>query len=166
MKKRDLISLNSALVALEGRQFTVKFSYFMAKNKVMIKDEFAALDEVRKPSPEYIAFDTKRAEMAMEFADKDDDGKPKIENNNFIITQKVEEFRKALDELKATNAKVIETYEKQVKDFEELLDEDIDFRGPKIDLKDIPPTIEPSFLEVLITSNLLIEDSPELTVVK
>jgi len=166
MKKRDLISLNNALSALEGRQFAVKFSYFMAKNKVMIKDEFAALDEVRKPSAEYVAFDTKRAEMAMEFADKDEAGKPKIENNNFIITEKVDEFRKALDALKEKNSKVISAYEKQIKDFEELLDEEINFQGPKIDLKDIPPTIESSFLEVLITADLLIEDAPELKVVK
>jgi seryl-tRNA synthetase len=158
MKKRDLLKLNGVLSSIEGRQFSVKFSYFIAKNKVMIKNEFAILEDLRKPSPDYIAYDTKRAELAHKYADKDEEGKPKIENNNFVIVEHVDEFKKELDELKKKSDKAIKKHEKKMKDFEDLLDEDIDYQGPKIDFKDIPKVVEPSVLEVLIEAGLIIEE--------
>jgi hypothetical protein len=159
MKKRDLLSLHKALTQIEGRQFTVKFSYFVAKNKVLIKDEFAAIEEARKPSAAYVAYDTKRAELAHEMSDRDSKGSPKIENNNFIITERVDEFRKALDDLKESNKEVIENQNQKNIDFEKLLDEEIEYRGPKIDLKDIPQTVEPAILEVLILADLIVENA-------
>ncbi len=167
MKKRDLLSLHNALKLIEGRQFAVKFSYFMAKNKVLLNNEISALDEVRKPADEFVKFDTARAELAHKYADRDEKGQPKIENNNFIIIEKVDEFKQLLDDLKDSNKKVIEAHDLKMKDFAEILDQDADFTGPKIDLKDIPQNIEPVFLEVLITADLIIDDDgPDLKVVK
>jgi hypothetical protein len=157
MKKRDLLKLNGALSSIEGRQFSVKFSYFIAKNKVAIKNEFDALEIARKPDPKYIEYDTKRAELAHKMADRDEKGQAMIVNNSFVIIEKVDEFKTELDKLKKEYSEAIQTQEKNLKDFEDLLNEEIEFRGPKIDLKDIPQTIEPSVLEVLITSNLIIE---------
>lgn len=158
MKKRDLIKLQGALTTIEGRPFSVKFSYFVAKNKVMIKNEFAVLDGIRKPPAKYIEYDTKRAELAQKLADKEENGQPKIQNNNFIIVENVEEFKKQLDQLKATYSETIKEFEQKQKEFETLLDEEIVFAGPKIDLKDIPKEIEPSVLEVLLASDLIIEN--------
>jgi len=161
MKKRDLLNLYNGLTQLEGRQFTVKFSYFVAKNKVMLRDEFAALDLVRKLAPEYIEYDTKRAELAHKMADKDEKGQAKIENNNFVILERVDDFRKLLAQLKRTNAKVIEEQDKKNAGFEELLEDEFEYAGPKIDLKDIPQAVEPSILEAFITCDLII-DSEEV----
>ena len=158
MKKRDLLSLYNALSMLEGRQFSVKFSYFIAKNKVLLKNEFTALDQARKPDPKFTEFDTKRAQMAHDMADKDEKGQAKIENNNFIIVEKVDEFRSGLDKLKKEYDKEIKAQEQNVKDFEDILDEDINFQGPKVAFKDIPQSIEPSILEALIVADLIIEE--------
>lgn len=158
MKKKELLSLYEALAKVEGRQFTVKFSYFIAKNKVLLKDEFAALEEAKRPSIEYTAYDTKRAELAHQFADREDNGQPKIENNNFIIIEKVDEFKEALDKLKEENEETIEAHNQKLKDFEALLDEEVEFKGPKIDLKDVPQTVEPSILENLIIADLIVEE--------
>ena len=159
MKKRDLMSLYNGLCMLEGRPFTVKFSYFVAKNKVLLKNEFAALDAVRKPSESYIAYDTRRAELALKMADKDENGNAKIENNNFVIVEKVDEFKERLDKLKKQYAKAIKDHEKKTADFEEILDEEFEYSGPKIDLKDIPQSVEPSILEAFITADLIIENT-------
>ena len=158
MKKRDLVSLYNGLCLVEGRQFTVKFSYFVAKNKVLLKDEFTALNEAKKPSAEYTAYDTERAKLAHEMADKDEKGQPNIENNNFIIIERVDEFKEAIDKLKEENAEVISAYVQKQKDYEVLLDEEFKFGGNKVDFKDIPTTVEPSILEVLITADLIIEE--------
>jgi len=157
MQKRDLLNLHNALSIIEGRQFTVKFSYFVAKNKVLLKSEFTALDEARKPSDEFTAFNTKRGELAQKMADKDDKGQPKIENNNFIIIEKIDEFNKALEKLRKKNEEVIEKQENKMKDFDSLLNENAEFQGTKIDLDDIPDNIEPFILEVLITTELIVE---------
>ncbi len=158
MKNRDVLDLHEALTTIEGRRFSVKFGYFVAKNKVVLKNEYSALDEARKASPEFTEFDTKRATLAADNADKDEQGQPKIENNNFIIIEKFEEFKKALDDLKEEYADAIKEQEQKIKDFEVLLEEEVEYKGPKIDLKDIPEQIEPSVLESLIISDLIIDN--------
>ena len=161
MKKRDLISLYNALTMIEGRPFSVKFSYFVAKNKVLLKSEFTALEEARKPDPKFVEFDTERAKMAHDMADKDENGQSKVENNNFIIVERVNEFKEGLDSLKKKYSKVIEDQEQNVKDFEDILDEDFNYKGPRIDFKDIPAGIEASILEALIVADLIIEEQQE-----
>jgi hypothetical protein len=158
MKKKDLLSLNNALMMLEGRQFPVKFSYFIAKNKVLLKSEITALNEAQKPSAEFVAFDTARATLAHDLADRDEKGQARVENNNFIIIEKVDEFKEKLDALKKENEEVIKAQEQKIKDFGDLLEEDIKFDGPKVNFNDIPPTVEPSVLEALIVADLIIEE--------
>jgi len=158
MKKRELLNLYGALTTIEGRQFSVKFSYFVAKTKVLLKSEVTALEEARKPPEKFVEYDSKRAELAQSLADKDESGRPRIENNNFIITEKVDEFKEKLDKLKEEYKDCITEYEKKIKEFETLLEEDVEYDGPKIDFKDIPENIEASVLEVLISSNLIIEE--------
>jgi len=157
MKKRDVLILQQRLASLEGRKFSVKFSYFVAKNKVLIKDEFAALDEARRPDPKFTEYDAQRAKLANEMADKDNMGQPRIENGNFVIIERVEEFKDKLESLKEQYADAIASQEQKAKDFEELLEEEVEYNGPKIDLKDIPEQIEPSVLEILIVAGLIID---------
>ena len=152
-----MITLHQRLASLEGRKFSVKFSYFVAKNKVMIKDEYGALDEARKPDPKFTEYDAQRAKLAHELADRDDKGQPRIEGGNFVIVEKIEEFKEKLDSLKETYADAIKEQEQKNKDFEALLDEEIEYKGPKIDLKDIPEQVEPSVLEILIVAGLIID---------
>jgi len=63
MTKRDLLRLHNGISMLEGRQFSVKFSYFIAKNKVAMRDEIGALEEARKVSEEFKMFDNERTRM-------------------------------------------------------------------------------------------------------
>ncbi len=158
MKNRDLLNLYNALKTIEGRQFTVKFSYFVAKNNIALKSDLEILDTVKKPTPEFIEYDTKRAKLAYDYADKSVNGKPRIENNNFIIVERVDEFKIELDKIKEEYKNVIAEQEQKVKDFESILDNEVEFTGVKIDLKDIPETIEPSILEVLMQTKMLIEE--------
>jgi len=96
--------------------------------------------------------------MAQEYADKNEDGTAKIHENSFVITARAEEFQTDLAELRENNKDIIEEYESKMKEFEELLNGEVDFDGAKIDFKDIPSTIEPALLEVLILADLIIEE--------
>ena len=162
MKNRDLLILYRTLVSMEGTKSTVKFSYFVAKNKVLIKDEYSALEESGKPSEKFTEFDGKRAELARELADKDDKEQPKIENNSFVIIKNVEKFKTELDKLKKEYDSVIKDQEQTFKEFEVLLEQDIKYTpGPKIALHDIPGNVEPNVLEVLIVSDLIKDDDEQ-----
>lgn len=157
MKRRDLLRLNNGILMLEGRQFSVKFSYFIAKNKVALRDEMAAIEEARKAGDGFKEYDLQRAKLAQEYSDKNEDGSAKIHDNSFVITSRLEDFQKALAEIREKYAEPIKEYEGQMADFNELLDGEVDFEGAKIDFKDIPPSIEPAMLEVLILADLIIE---------
>ena len=158
MKNRDLLNLHRALTSIEGRKSTVKFSYFVAKNKIMIKDDYSVLEVAGKPSEKFTEFDSKRASLAQELAEKDEKGQSKIENGNFVIIENIDKFKKDLDKLKSEYEDAIKEQEKRFKEFEVLLDEDIEYTsGPKIALEDIPEPIEPSILEILIVSDLIKE---------
>jgi len=158
MKKRDLMRLHNGISVLEGRQFSVKFSYFIAKNKVNMRDEISALEEARKVSEKFKEFDTERAKLAHQYADKNEDGTAKIQDNSFVITANVDVFQEELALLKTKHSVEIEKRENQIKEYNAILDDTIDFKGTKIGFKDIPPTIEPSMLEVLILADLIIEE--------
>ncbi len=74
IKKRDLLNLYNAISELEGRPFSVKFSYFIAKNKVAMRDEISALDIAKRATDEFKSYDGERAKLAQKFADKNEDG--------------------------------------------------------------------------------------------
>ena len=142
MKKRDLLNLYNALTSIEGKAFTTKFNYFIAINKSFMRDEIDALEMAKKPDPKFVEYDIERAKLAHEMADKDSNGQAIVENNNFIITEKFEEFKEALINLKSKYSKAIEDQE-------------------KIDFKDIPSEIKASILETFIIANLIIEENQE-----
>ena len=112
MKKRDLLNLYNALTSIEGKAFTTKFNYFIAINKSFMRDEIDALEMAKKPDPKFVEYDIERAKLAHEMADKDSNGQAIVENNNFIITEKFEEFKEALINLKSKYSKAIEDQEK------------------------------------------------------
>ena len=123
-----------------------------------MKDEMSALQEAKKAGDGFKEFDMERAKLAQEHADKNEDGSAKIFENSFVITARVDEFQEKLGELREKYAEPIKDHEGKMEEFNELLDGEVDFQGAMIDLKDIPATIEPAILEVLILADLIVED--------
>lgn len=159
VKKGDLLQLWYILEGMKHQKQAVKFSYFVAKNKLLIKAEIDALNEVQEVPETFQLYDRKRAELAAEMADKlPETGEAKTENGQYIITEKKEEFDEALAKLKETYAEVIEQRKAQIEAFKELLDEEVEFKGHKIKFGDIPGTIEPTVMEVLLIAGLIFED--------
>lgn len=107
LTRKDLLRLHNGISMMEGRQYSVKFSYFIAKNKVALRDEIVALEEARKASDGFKEYDGGRAKLAQEYSDKNEDGSAKIQDNSFVITARVDEFQSALAELRDKYAEPI-----------------------------------------------------------
>lgn len=160
MKRRTLLKLWQVVQRLEGLKHDVRFSYFLAKNKVSLKAELDLLDEAQKPSESFIAYEQKRVETAQQFADKDANGQPKTHNGQYVIYDDKAGFEKEIKKLKTKFKTAISAREKQLKEYEALLDEDVHISLTKINFSQLPPQIESAFLEVFIEADL-IEDSAE-----
>ncbi len=156
--KRDLLRLYNNITFIEGRRFTVKFSYFIAKNKVAMRDEITALDRARKMSTEFAAYDNERISLARKLADKNDDGSSIIQNNSFLITEKIDSFQEELSRIREKYVDAMLDREKQLEDFEELLDGTVEYKGTKVELKHIPDNIESSVLETFVLADLIIDE--------
>jgi len=158
MKKRDLLRLHNAITLIADRQHSVKFSYLIAKNKVAMKDEIEALEEVSKASEEFKEYEDKRIKLAQQYADKNEDGSAKIQDNNFVLTTNAAIFQKEFDKLKEQHKDLVNERDKQVKEFEVLLEGTVNFEGTKINFEDIPPSIDPATMECFILADLIIEE--------
>ncbi len=158
IKKKDLLRLHNVITSIEGTQHSVKFSYFIAKNKVAMSDEITALEEVSKVNEEFQEYENKRIRFAQQYSDKNADGSAKIQNNGYIMTTNANLFQEAVDQLGEEYKDVISKREKQLKEFEEILKQTVEFEGMKIDFKDLPENIETILMECLIIADLIIEE--------
>ncbi len=157
-KKGDMLNLWNVLEAVKNQKQSVKFSYFIAKNKLAIKSEIDALNKAREVSESFKLYDQKRASLASELADRmPGTDQPLTNNNQYIITEKKEEFDTKLEELKQLYKKELEYRIKQGDAFKQLLDENVKFEGVKISIEDIPESVEPAMLEVFLLNGLLSE---------
>ena len=114
MKRRVLLNLWHALNKLEGQKHDVRFSYFLAKNKVALKTEIEALDEAQKPNAAFIEFENKRIDLAKKYSDKDVTGNPKIHNGQYVIFDQKDEFDEEIKNLREKFKAAIESREAQV----------------------------------------------------
>jgi hypothetical protein len=158
IKKLDLLRLHNVITSLEGEKYSVKFSYFIAKNKVAMRDEIEALEEVSKVSEGFQEFENKRIELAQKHADKNEDGSPQVQNDNFVLNENVGLFQKEFGELIEQNKDVLSNREEQLKQFNEILGQNTEFEGSKIGIGDIPEDIEPVKIECFILADLIIEE--------
>jgi hypothetical protein len=159
VKKGELLLLYHVLENLKNRKSNVKFSYFVAKNKLALQGEVDALNEAQEASEPFKLYDQKRAELAANMADRlGDTNQPMTQNGQYVITKRKEEFDSELEKLKKTYAEVIEERDKQIEVFRDLLEEKIDFKGHGTKLENIPGEIEPVVMESLIKTGLILED--------
>ena len=157
MKRKDLIILWETLIKIEKRPYILKFSYFIAKNKLFLKDEITILNALKMPSKEYRDYDLKRIDLARKYADLDENSKAKIENNSFVITEKIKEFETEFNKLKEEYKDHIKKFQDQISQFNSLIEKDYENELSTIELKDMPDSIEPDILETLLRLGLIKE---------
>jgi hypothetical protein len=161
MKRETMVKLWKVIGALEGLKHDVRFSYFLAKNKVGLKAELDIMEEAQKPSEAYLEFENRRVELAQKFSDKDANGQPKVHNGQYVIYDNRDEFEKEMKKLKTKFKSAIESREKQIDEYAALLKEPVELSLSKIKFTQLPPQIESAYLEVFLEAGVIDDDSGE-----
>jgi hypothetical protein len=144
MKNNELYQLAQGLNAVKDLK-GVQFAYAVLKNKKIVKDELDILSEAIKASPEFEEFDKKRVDIVKKFAEKDESGEAKV-INQFVVTDN-SALDAAITPLKEEYKKVIEKREKQIEEFNTLLESESTVVAFKIDQASIPNDISVEQLE-------------------
>ncbi len=146
MTKRELLILNQTFQTLDLKG--VKFNYAIAKNSDKIKSEVKALQKIIEMSKDYKKFDDERIELVKKYSKKDDLGLPMVSDNQYILDNK-EEFDVEFELLKDKHKTSVEEREKQLEEYNEILNERIEIDFYKIKLELIPENISTSEMSVL-----------------
>lgn len=143
MKNKDILTLNEALKSLNLKG--AKFAYVVARNIEVLKPEITALVEAAKQSDEYKEYEAKRVEICKEHAEKDENNEPVLINKGTVSEEyKIADqksFEASLKKLNDENKEVIRAREKQIEEFNSLLEENKDINFHKVSLKDVPDEI-------------------------
>lgn len=157
INREKLLELWALFDKLSQDKYSVKFHYTLLKNKRLLDPEVESLRKANEPPEEYANYEKKRIKVCNDFCEKDNDGTPKIDGNNFVIPEEVKtKFEEKLEELKVEYKSTLDSIEESKKEFNELLKEDVE-----IDFVSIPMSIIPEELvgqEVEILFDLIDEE--------
>ena len=156
MKKRDLLTLWYIFENLQKEKTNVNFSYAVAKNRMGMKAEVEALEEARKPSDDFAAYEQERISLIQKFAEKDDQGQIKATDDRIALLDP-DKFKEEFDKLQEKYADAIKETEEQAKEFNLLLDDEVEFEVYPISLDTFPEKIEPEIMEVFVSLGLVKE---------
>ena len=123
MTKRNLIELKLALEKLENNGST-KFKYLILKNNKILNSAITPLIKIEEDIKKHITpFENDRNELILELGTKKDNGTVFIDTENAEIFEK---FTARLGKLTTKHAEGIAEYNTKWKDYQELLNEEID----------------------------------------
>lgn len=148
MKKKELLELHAHLrvcQTLSGKcENITKFLYGVERNILKQESEIKALEKASNPSQEIQQYDQERIALCKIHANKKD-GQPIIINNAYDLSDASgalkEEFAKAFEELKEKYKDALDKREEQMKQFDQILEEEVEIELYKIKLDNIPDDI-------------------------
>jgi hypothetical protein len=125
-----------------------KFNYAIIRNQSILKNELSLIEKSFTPSKEYYQYETKRLGILKEYCEKDEEGKPIVEDDNYkVLPDKTEAYELALAPLKKEYEQALTERQKQLDDFNALVEEEIAFELHKVKLEDVPEDITKEQME-------------------
>lgn len=147
MKNGEIFRLAKGIEKV-GHLKGVKFAYGIARNKKIVDAEIENIKESVAQSEAFTAFEKSRIELCQEYAEKDEKGEFKVENNEYVLpADKKEEFEIRLNALREQNKEGIEEREKQLNDYKDFIDQESAVEFHKIKLSSVPEDITAEELE-------------------
>jgi hypothetical protein len=140
----EVVDLDAALEKAGAIKAKPDFSLKVAYNRQILKTHLKALEDARKMPEEMKKYDAARQDLVNEFGTV-------VQSGGQVMTQVrpecEKEFKDKLDPLLKKNKKVIDQYDKQMREFrEEILPGPANF-GEPICLHEFPQKILPAGLE-------------------
>jgi len=159
MKKSQVSGLNNLLEEIKIKcndpkvVSTAKFSYAVIKNKNIIKSEIEALIEVEKEINEIIRpYINARDNKIRELGTEDPSGKIIIPSSD---TENINAFKLADAQLQEEYKEIIELSNSKFKDFEKILDEEVNYELYTISVDVVPDFVTPQMFEVLMETGII-----------
>jgi glyoxylate utilization-related uncharacterized protein len=156
ISREKLISVVGILTSLSGEKTTAKGAYAILKNKKLIEAEIKNVEETQKALkyPDLTEFHSKRIELCNEFADKDEEGKPKLEEERgaslFVFSPENRvKFNEKLIVLMEEHKDVLDEHRTVDLDFTTFLKEEVEVSVHEIKLNDLPNGISAAQIELL-----------------
>lgn len=154
MKKthREIEKLFTALDAIDVKG--ADFNYAIARNVQILTPIIKSLDHAKKPTEEYLKYENEWRESVEKFAKKDKDGNPiKTEIAPNIFQYEMADqagFNKEGEKIKKKYKETLAQREKQIKDYETLLDKEEEFSEYKIKKESIPEELNTKSFSAII----------------
>lgn len=128
----------------------VKFAFTVLKNKKKIEkqvdEDKEIIQEILTATDEFKEFEDKRLDLCKLHSNKDEDGEAIVVDEKFdLIDEKL--FNKEFDALKDEYAEPISEREQQLKEFQEIMNEEISITFAKLTFEDLPTDISEKQLE-------------------
>lgn len=140
MLKRELFDLLAGFEAV-GSLRGVKFAYAVAKNRDCVMREVRPLQQSIEPSKEIAEYEEERVKLCLVHCQKDEGGKPLIQNGVYVGVNGNPEFEKALEELKEKFQEALDKQEKDKAEYDRLLDEEVEIEFHLLQFVDVPKEI-------------------------
>lgn len=154
---KTTLTKQEALSLFNGLQEVTHFpgtywSYAIAKNISALTPEIHALQEAYTASEDFVKYEYEREELAKKYAIKDGDSY-KTTTVNGIEEYEIKDrngFDKEYQKLRRSHDKAIRNREKQLKDFKDILSENIEISLTRLAPEHIPQHITPSQLSSIL----------------
>ena len=154
--KAEMIQLYQALNKL-GNLSGVKFAYAVSKNINLIEPEIKSLEKSLEASDEFKKFEEKRMALVEKFAKKNEKGEKIVKDNQYEIDNQ-KEFDEEFENLKVENKEVYDARQKQIEEYNDLLQSESTVELHKINLSDVPSNI--TVAQMASISSLVEESIP------
>ena len=163
MKKKTVMDLWNVIMRLEELKSDIKFSYFIARNKMLLQKHVEELSKVQQPTQDFMEFEDKRVILLQQHADKDKNGRAQhcSQSNQYVVTVNRDRFNEEFAQLKDSYKDTLTSRDKQMTEYFKILDEDISIKLMKIKFSKLPREIQPIFLNIFMEADLIEEDNSE-----
>lgn len=154
MKNKQLFELRAALNDVDYIRGKI-FAYAVLRNKEALDKEIERFNTLRKqPHPDYITYENERTLMCQEWAEKDENGKPVVKQNqdgtSSYDIRKMEEFNTEFIKLAEKYKEVLDDMNQSKIDFDQLMEQESDIVFKKVSINDLPDEVSAATLEKII----------------
>lgn len=156
MLKKELVGLYNGLNSV-GNLVGVIFGYAVNKNLSIMKPEIEALQKAITPSKEFLEYDNKRIEIVKKYALKDDKEQFIIKNNSYDIGDKTEIVEEEVKTLKEEYKDAIKEQEKQIEEYNALLETESDVKLYMVKREDLPKQTTCLHCNKIVSSEMTVD---------
>jgi len=154
--REKLFVINGAFDRLSKERANTFFRHTLSKNKQLIENELKAVEAARnKPNEKYSEYEKKRMAACEALCLRDDEGKPCIVDAgtsaaryDFTIEAR-EEVNEQIEELKIEYKSAIDDFEETVKEFNELLQGEVEVEFKKFKLNQLPAEMSGEDMDII-----------------